>query len=123
MTLGSQLQGNVAANSNLLVNLFDARDLLNGNSKPVLHPLRVKQEAPKAPAAASAPAKTVEATEDTNWVEICLKDKEGNGIPFAKVEIAFDCGDIRMLRTNEFGIVRIDGLTATTKYKVRLVRS
>jgi hypothetical protein len=121
MNLGSQMQGNIARNANTLVNPFDTRDLLNGKTPSVMMPLQEKREAVKA-APAAAPVETVEDTEETHWVEVCLRDREGNGVPFSQVEVTFDCGEVHKLRTNEFGMVRIDGLSATTKYKIRLVR-
>lgn len=89
---------------------------------PLLPFLRANAPARSNAKTDTSTSKATVTKEETYWIEVVLRDKEGTGIAFTQVEISFTSGEVRMQRTNEWGVVRIDGLSDTISYKLRLVR-
>lgn len=84
-------------------------------SEIVVHSLPVKRVAQ--PKLAPAPA----AKKENHWLEIQLNGRDGQPAAFVKCEIVFADGEKQTHRTNQFGVIRIDGYSSCPRYRVRLV--
>jgi hypothetical protein len=89
---------------------------------PGLFPIRPRHPAARRLKPVPLPSERPVGEEKSDWLEICLRDKEGNPVPFVQVEILFHSGARYVRRTNESGVVRIDNVSDKGGYRARLMR-
>jgi|GEM_PF-2172253 hypothetical protein len=96
----TQSQSNFAANDNF-------------PSDGGLWPMVRKEKKPKE---IKAPPK--EKKKKLHWLEFVLTNVEGNTLPFVDCKVHFADGKVVQQRSNDWGVVRIDGLEDATNYRV-----
>jgi uncharacterized protein YpbB len=88
------------------------------NCAPVLFPLS-RFEKPARIAAKPAVQPKIE----EHVIELRLKNDSGEAAAFVKCEVVLECGTSFQKMTNEFGVLRIEGLPEGGRFKARLIRS
>lgn len=73
-----------------------------------------KKEKAKKKTPAAAPRQ-----EKRHWLEVQVKNPEGIAMPYVACEVVYGDGRISQARTNDSGVLRVDGLSKSDTYQVR----